>query len=219
MYQSTLQCSPLARSTREANQSPAHIARRGRLTIARRRFARSWASKRGSPVGSDRAAARSLTSQRQFRRQAPTGQSPRSWVAGLLHALCAPMLTPFRGLPDPQRAALSTTFGLATGPQPERFMVGLAVLRLLADTAEEEPAVHRRRSAAGRLGLPGSMPLVSRIGSKFAGPSTTKRPHFRGLADRDARDGWLRTGALDRPGHRHRTWGRAAGAGCFRRAA
>src|SRR5215208_7214622 len=58
-----------------------------------------------------------------------------------LHALCAPMLDRLRHLPSPQRDALSTAFGLTAGPPPDRFLVGLAVLSLLAETAEERPLV------------------------------------------------------------------------------
>jgi DNA-binding CsgD family transcriptional regulator len=58
-----------------------------------------------------------------------------------LHALCAPMLDRMGHLPSPQRAALSTAFGLSAGPAPDRFLVGLAVLSLLADAAEERPVV------------------------------------------------------------------------------
>src|ERR1044071_3640373 len=56
-----------------------------------------------------------------------------------LHALCAHMLGRLRHLPSPQRDALSTAFGLSAGPPPDRFLVGLAVLSLLADAAEEQP--------------------------------------------------------------------------------
>lgn len=58
-----------------------------------------------------------------------------------LHSLCAPLLGSLKRLPEPQRQALSTAFGLSAGPPPERFLVGLAVLSLLADAAEEEPLV------------------------------------------------------------------------------
>ena len=56
-----------------------------------------------------------------------------------LHALCVPMLDGLRRLPSPQRDALSTAFGLNPGPPPDRFLIGLAVLGLLADAAEEQP--------------------------------------------------------------------------------
>ena len=58
-----------------------------------------------------------------------------------LHALCAPLLDRLQGLPGPQRDALRTAFGLIAGPPPDRFMVGLAVLSLLADVAEERPFI------------------------------------------------------------------------------
>ena len=58
-----------------------------------------------------------------------------------LHALCAPMLERLPGLPSPQRDALSTAFGLSAGPPPDRFLVGLAVLSLMADAAEQQPLV------------------------------------------------------------------------------
>src|SRR4029077_326398 len=58
-----------------------------------------------------------------------------------LHALCAPLLSRLGALPGPQRDALSTAFGLSAGSPPERFLVGLAVLSLLADAAEEQPLV------------------------------------------------------------------------------
>jgi DNA-binding CsgD family transcriptional regulator len=56
-----------------------------------------------------------------------------------LQQLCAPMLDQLAGLPDPQRAALGVAFGLTTGAAPDRFLVGLAVLSLLSEVAEQQP--------------------------------------------------------------------------------
>src|SRR6266568_8613621 len=58
-----------------------------------------------------------------------------------LHQICGPFLDRLDRLPDPQRIALSTAFGLIGGDAPDRFMVGLAVLDLLADRAEERPLI------------------------------------------------------------------------------
>ena len=56
-----------------------------------------------------------------------------------LHQLCGPMLGGLERLPPPQRDALGTAFGLSSGAQPDRFLIGLAILSLLSDTAEERP--------------------------------------------------------------------------------
>ncbi|AVH54714.1 MULTISPECIES: helix-turn-helix transcriptional regulator [Streptomyces] len=56
-----------------------------------------------------------------------------------LHQLCAPMLGRLHELPGPQRDALSVAFGLREGKAPNRFLVGLAALGLLATAAEAQP--------------------------------------------------------------------------------
>ncbi|MEU3410316.1 AAA family ATPase [Streptomyces sp. NPDC006658] len=58
-----------------------------------------------------------------------------------VHQLCLPLLGRLDRLPAPQREALQVAFGLSEGPVPERFLVGLAVLSLLAEAAEEQPLV------------------------------------------------------------------------------
>ena len=58
-----------------------------------------------------------------------------------LHQLCAPMLDHAQALPEPQRDALRTAFGLSAGPAPDRFLVGLAVVSLLSETASERPLI------------------------------------------------------------------------------
>jgi hypothetical protein len=58
-----------------------------------------------------------------------------------LHQLCAPMLGDLAALPEPQERALGVAFGLAAGSAPDRFLVGLAVLSLLAEVAAKRPMV------------------------------------------------------------------------------
>jgi DNA-binding CsgD family transcriptional regulator len=58
-----------------------------------------------------------------------------------LQQMCAPFLDRLERLPGPQRDALGTAFGLRDGDAPDRFLVGLAVLSLLSDIAEQQPRV------------------------------------------------------------------------------
>jgi DNA-binding CsgD family transcriptional regulator len=58
-----------------------------------------------------------------------------------VHMLCAPLLDRLERLPAPQREALEVVFGLSGGQAPDRLLVGLAVLGLLADAAEERPVI------------------------------------------------------------------------------
>ena len=58
-----------------------------------------------------------------------------------LHQLCAPMLDYLDRIPVPQRDALRTALGLAAGPPPDRFLVGLAVLSLLSEVAGDQPLI------------------------------------------------------------------------------
>jgi DNA-binding CsgD family transcriptional regulator len=58
-----------------------------------------------------------------------------------LHQICGPFLDRLDRLPGPQRIALGTAFGFTEGDAPDRFLVGLAVLDLLADRAEERPLI------------------------------------------------------------------------------
>jgi DNA-binding CsgD family transcriptional regulator len=66
-------------------------------------------------------------------------QSEMELAFAALHQLCAPMLGFLDRLPDPQRDALRTAFGLSAGDASDPFLVGLAVLSMLAEVARERP--------------------------------------------------------------------------------
>ena len=117
-----------------------------------------------------------------------------------LHQLCSPMLGGLERLPAPQREALRIVFGLSAGPAPDGFLVGLAVLTLLSEVAEERPLVcavddaHWLDHASARtLAFVARRLLAEPIGLVFA----TREPgrelqglpelEVQGLGDNDAR--------------------------------
>ena len=110
------------------------------------------------------------------------------------HSLSAPLLGRLEWLPAPQRDALGTAFGLREGAAPDRFLVGLAVLTLLSEVAEEQPllcvvddAQWLDRASAQVLAFAARRLLAEPVGLIFA----TREPgdQFRGLADLEVR-GW-----------------------------
>jgi DNA-binding CsgD family transcriptional regulator len=109
-----------------------------------------------------------------------------------LHQLCAPLLDRLEGLPGPQRDALGVAFGLRAGGAPDRFLVGLAVLTLLADVAEERPllcviddAQWLDRASAQVLAFAARRLLAEPVGLIFAARDPGEQ--FRGLADLELR--------------------------------
>ena len=119
-----------------------------------------------------------------------------------LHHLCAPMLDGMRTLPAPQQEALAVAFGLQEGSAPDRFLVALAVLSLLAEAAEARPLVclvedaqWLDRTSAQVLAFVARRLLAERIAMVFAvrEPAATEElaglPELRveGLAAADAR--------------------------------
>ncbi len=66
-------------------------------------------------------------------------ESETNFAFSGVHQLCAPLLDRTGALPEPQQAALGVAFGLRAGAAADRFLVGLAVLTLLAEVAEEGP--------------------------------------------------------------------------------
>ncbi|HEY6890938.1 MAG TPA: AAA family ATPase, partial [Solirubrobacter sp.] len=119
-----------------------------------------------------------------------------------LHHLCVPLLDGLDGLPVPQREALQMAFGLHAGGPPNRFLVAVAVLSLLAETAESRPLVcliddaqWLDRASAQVLAFVARRLLAEPIGMVFAvrEPADTDAlaglPELpvEGLADTDAR--------------------------------
>jgi DNA-binding CsgD family transcriptional regulator/tetratricopeptide (TPR) repeat protein len=66
-------------------------------------------------------------------------QSDMELAFASLHQLCGPLLDGLEGLPAPQRRAMEIVFGLTAGEAPDRFLVGLAVLSLFSEVAEQRP--------------------------------------------------------------------------------
>src|SRR5690348_13241755 len=129
-----------------------------------------------------------------------------------LHQLCAPMLDQAESLPVPQREALRTAFGLSAGPVPDRFLVGLAVLGLLSESAGERPVVcvvddqqWLDRASAQTLGFAARRLAADPVGLVFAarvpGEDVAGLPELvvEGLAEDDAREllASVLTGPLD----------------------
>ncbi|MEA2242388.1 MAG: hypothetical protein QOD24_1944, partial [Solirubrobacteraceae bacterium] len=97
----------------------------------------------GEPgVGKTALLASAIVSASGFRVMRAVGvESEMELPFAALQQLCAPMLHRLERLPAPQRDALCVAFGLATGNVPDRFLVGLAVLSLLSEAAQEQPLV------------------------------------------------------------------------------
>jgi DNA-binding CsgD family transcriptional regulator/tetratricopeptide (TPR) repeat protein len=129
-----------------------------------------------------------------------------------LHQLCAPMLEHAQALPVPQREALRTAFGLSAGPVPDRFLVGLAVVGLLSETAGERPLIcvvddqqWLDHASAQALGFAARRLAADPVGLLFAtrvpGQDVAGLPELvvEGLTEDDAREllEWVLPGPLD----------------------
>lgn len=66
-------------------------------------------------------------------------ESEMDLALAALHQLCTPLWDRIGCLPAPQQSALRRAFGADIGSPPDRFLVGLAVLSLLSDVAEQQP--------------------------------------------------------------------------------
>jgi hypothetical protein len=58
-----------------------------------------------------------------------------------LHQLVKPLLPGIDRLPTPQRDAIGAALGMTDGAAPDLFLIGLAVLNLIANAASEKPVL------------------------------------------------------------------------------
>jgi len=121
-----------------------------------------------------------------------------------LHQLCAPMLGHLDSLAEPQRHGLGVAFGLASGHNPDRFLVALGALSLMAETSEEQPllcvvddAQWLDQASAQVLGFVGRRLLAESIALVFAARTTTQGPQGAPSPDYLAGLPELRLGGLD----------------------
>jgi DNA-binding CsgD family transcriptional regulator/tetratricopeptide (TPR) repeat protein len=107
-----------------------------------------------------------------------------------LHQLCGSMLDRLDGLPRPQRDSLGTAFGLSSGEAPDRFLVGLAVLGLLCEEAEQRPvlcvvddAQWLDRASAEALAFVARRVLAESLGLVFAVREPSDTDELGGLPE------------------------------------
>ncbi|HWX97507.1 MAG TPA: LuxR C-terminal-related transcriptional regulator [Solirubrobacteraceae bacterium] len=118
-----------------------------------------------------------------------------------LHQLCSPILSFAERLPDIQREALAVAFGLSAGPAPDAYLIGLAVLGLLSEAAEErpllcivddaqwlDPASSRSLTFAARRLLAEKIAFVFGARELDAALTALNSLHLQPLGQRDARD-------------------------------
>lgn len=75
-----------------------------------------------------------------FRVEAATGvEAEAQFAFAGLHQFCAPFLEHLGALPEPQQTALGVALGRQSGPTPDKFLIGLAALNLVAEAAEHGP--------------------------------------------------------------------------------
>ncbi|MCR2784169.1 MULTISPECIES: LuxR family transcriptional regulator [unclassified Microbacterium] len=84
--------------------------------------------------------ARAAAAASGFRVEISVGvESESQFAFAGLHQLCASLLHHASALPEPQQTALGVALGQQAGDPPDRFLVGLATLNLLAEVAERAP--------------------------------------------------------------------------------
>src|SRR4051794_20954043 len=107
-----------------------------------------------------------------------------------LHQLCAPMLGRLGALHEPQQVALGVALDLESGEPPDRFLVALATLSLLAEVATERPLLcvvddaHWLDAASAQvLGFVARRLLADSVAIVFAVRDPTMEAELAGLPE------------------------------------
>ncbi len=127
-------------------------------------------------------------------------QSEMELPFAALHQLCAPMLDKLHSLRRRNVMPCKLRSGMSSGPAPDRFLVGLGVLNLLSEVAEQQPLVcliddeqWLDRASAQVLGFAARRLDAESVGLVFAARVPSRDiaglPGLvvEGLGDRDAR--------------------------------
>ncbi|WP_327587989.1 LuxR C-terminal-related transcriptional regulator [Nonomuraea sp. NBC_00507] len=107
-----------------------------------------------------------------------------------LHQLCAPMLDLRDRIPAPQSDALAIAFGYSVGSPPDRFLLGVAVLSLLAVVSEDRPLLcviddgqWLDQASVQTLTFVSRRLFAERIGVVFSVREPAAGPEWRGLPE------------------------------------
>ena len=146
---------------------------------------------RGSPEQGSRRCSTTRSSVRRTCRSSGRSRSSRRWPWALppFTSCSSPSCTAWTGCPGRSGGQLGVAFGLESGPPADLFLVGLAVLMLLSDTARVRPVVCVIDDAqwlddesADVLGFVARRLLADRVGMLFAIRETTEPdPHLQVL--------------------------------------
>ncbi|KWX66003.1 LuxR family transcriptional regulator [Mycobacterium sp. NAZ190054] len=115
-------------------------------------------------------------------------ESETEFAYAALHHLCVPFSEHLDRIPDRQRDALATAFGRRQGATPDPFLVGLAALNVVSESAQQGPVLllvddqqWLDRASSLATAFVARRLAAERVGVVFA--TRTAGPELRGLAE------------------------------------
>jgi DNA-binding CsgD family transcriptional regulator len=117
-------------------------------------------------------------------------QSEQELEFAALHQLLVPFLGALDRLPEPQREALASAFGLVAGAPPDQFLVGTAAWTMITEAALEQPvlcivddAQWLDKASADALGFVARRLSADPVAMLLAIRNDEQQPAFEGLAE------------------------------------